>query len=97
MCHYVMLSNDPPLRRAGRLWSRQPLLELVGVTAGWPSLSLCASLTHRFSFDSARIPAALIPEAADFDVWQEWVMNDLLRALGDCAARHAQTVKAWPA
>lgn len=43
-------------------------------------------------------PCATIvaPTTLDYDLWQMWVQNDLLRAYGECAARHAATVKAWP-
>jgi hypothetical protein len=33
---------------------------------------------------------------ADYDAWQEWVQSEVLKAYGDCAARHAATVRAWP-
>lgn len=33
---------------------------------------------------------------ADYDAWQEWVMGDVLKALGECAAKHRKTVEAWP-
>lgn len=36
------------------------------------------------------------PERDDYDVWLEWIVNDVLRAYGDCASRHAATVNAWP-
>lgn len=42
-----------------------------------------------------RIPDA--PASADYDAWQEWVMADVLKALGECAAKHRKTVEAWPA
>ncbi|WP_428852759.1 hypothetical protein [Imbroritus primus] len=35
------------------------------------------------------------PEAADYDVWQDWIAK-VLGALGDCAARHRKVVEAWP-
>ena len=41
-----------------------------------------------------RIPDA--PAAADYDAWQEWVMGDVLKALGECAAKHRKIVEAWP-
>lgn len=41
-----------------------------------------------------RVPDA--PAVADYDVWQEWVMKDLLGALGECAARHRKAVESWP-
>lgn len=41
-----------------------------------------------------RVPDA--PAAADYDVRQEWVMGDVLGALGECAARHGKVVEAWP-
>lgn len=36
------------------------------------------------------------PAAVDYDAWQEWIQDVVLRAYGDCAARHAATVEAWP-
>jgi len=36
------------------------------------------------------------PIKDDYDVWQEWVQSVVLRAYGECAAKHAKTVKAWP-
>jgi hypothetical protein len=35
------------------------------------------------------------PAAPDYDAWLEW-SRDLLKAYGECAARHWQTVAAWP-
>jgi hypothetical protein len=32
----------------------------------------------------------------DYDEWQNWVQDVLLRAYGECAARHRMTVEAWP-
>jgi hypothetical protein len=37
-----------------------------------------------------------VPGVANYDVWQEWVVKDLLGALGECAAKHMKTVEAWP-
>jgi hypothetical protein len=37
-----------------------------------------------------------MPAEADYDVWQEWMQDVVLRAYGDCASRHAATVKSWP-
>jgi hypothetical protein len=34
--------------------------------------------------------------AASYDLWQDWVQNDVLGKYGLCAARHAATVAAWP-
>jgi hypothetical protein len=36
------------------------------------------------------------PGAPDYDVWQLWTQDMVLKAYADCAARHAATVKAWP-
>lgn len=41
-----------------------------------------------------RIPDA--PDVADYDIWQNWAMKDVLGALGECAAKHRKTVEAWP-
>jgi hypothetical protein len=41
--------------------------------------------------------AALVsPGELNYDAWQEWVQNTVLRSYGDCAARHHATVQAWP-
>lgn len=37
-----------------------------------------------------------LPAAADFDVWLDWVVSDVLRAYGECASRHKAVVEAWP-
>lgn len=37
-----------------------------------------------------------LPAAADFDVWLDWVISDVLRAYGECASRHKAVVEAWP-
>ena len=36
------------------------------------------------------------PTELNFDVWQAWITDTVLKAYGECAARHAATVKAWP-
>ena len=36
------------------------------------------------------------PVAASYDAWQEWMQNIVLKYYGECAARHAATVKSWP-
>ena len=36
------------------------------------------------------------PGGASYDVWQDWLQSEVLKAYGDCSARHAATVKAWP-
>ena len=41
-------------------------------------------------------PALVAPDVLDYDVWQTWVQDVVLRAYGDCRARHHETVKAWP-
>ncbi|MNY50060.1 hypothetical protein D3C86_1855370 [compost metagenome] len=49
--------------------------------------------------DSALAAPCTVPDApavADYDLWQDWVMKDLLGAMGECAARHRKTVEAWP-
>lgn len=33
---------------------------------------------------------------ASYDAWQTWMETVVLHAYGECAARHADTVKAWP-
>jgi len=48
--------------------------------------------------DSALAAPCVVPDAppaADYDVWQDWMVT-VLAALGDCAARHRKTVDAWP-
>ena len=45
---------------------------------------------------AAPCPIPSAPDKLDYDVWQLWVENELLRALGDCAIRHNKTVEAWP-
>ena len=36
------------------------------------------------------------PPAGSYDAWQDWMQNEVLKAYGLCAARHAATVAAWP-
>lgn len=36
------------------------------------------------------------PQAADYDAWLDWLLDVVLPAYGDCAARHRETVAAWP-
>lgn len=36
------------------------------------------------------------PPAGDYDAWQAWVQDQVLVAYGECAAKHRETVKAWP-
>ncbi|WP_162040623.1 hypothetical protein [Undibacterium sp. YM2] len=36
------------------------------------------------------------PEALDYDQWQLWMQNTVLRAYGECAAKHRKVVRAWP-
>lgn len=36
------------------------------------------------------------PDAADYDVIQEWVQDKLLRSYGECAGRHRAAIEAWP-
>jgi hypothetical protein len=36
------------------------------------------------------------PPAPSYDAWQTWMQSDVLPAYGECAARHAATVSAWP-
>jgi hypothetical protein len=44
------------------------------------------------------MPCEKIPDpvAASYDAWQEWMQNIVLKYYGECAARHAATVKSWP-
>jgi len=35
------------------------------------------------------------PAAADYDVWQDWMVM-VLGVLGDCATKHRKIVEAWP-
>jgi hypothetical protein len=35
-------------------------------------------------------------EPADYDAWQAWVQDQVLVLWGVCAARHRETVAAWP-
>jgi len=37
-----------------------------------------------------------VPESADYDQWQLWMQNIVLRAYGECAAKHRKIVQAWP-
>ncbi|SAI58872.1 Uncharacterised protein [Bordetella ansorpii] len=32
----------------------------------------------------------------DYDAWQAWVQDQVLVLWGVCAARHRETVAAWP-
>lgn len=41
-------------------------------------------------------PALTKPASSDYDVWQAWVQDEVLREYGDCAAKHRKTVEAWP-
>lgn len=36
------------------------------------------------------------PTSEDFDVWEDWMVG-VLQAYGECAKRHHETVKLWPA
>jgi hypothetical protein len=36
------------------------------------------------------------PGEASYDAWQDWIQSEVLKSYGECAARHAATVKAWP-
>lgn len=35
-------------------------------------------------------------DPGDYDAWQLWVQNEVLVRYGVCAARHRETVLAWP-
>lgn len=43
-------------------------------------------------------PCPVIPEfqGGDYDMFQAWVQDPVLRLYGECAARHKATVAAWP-
>jgi hypothetical protein len=65
----------------------------------------CAALQNQSKpyekpqLDSSLAKDCVIPDAPtskDYDVWQTWVEEQVLAALGDCAIRHKKTVEAWP-
>lgn len=41
-------------------------------------------------------PALTEPPVGSYDLWQDWMQNEVLRKYGLCAARHAAIVTAWP-
>ncbi|WP_147384077.1 hypothetical protein [Noviherbaspirillum sedimenti] len=53
---------------------------------------------YKAALDDLTAPCATLtgPDALDYDVWQEWIVGTVLRAYGECAARHRKTVDAWP-
>ena len=71
------------LMTAGCATSKAPLM---------PPTRQQAQLDSKLAEPCAVIP---YPDSQDFDVWQLWAQQ-LLTAYGECAGRHAETVKAWP-
>jgi len=37
-----------------------------------------------------------LPDTADYNVLEQWVVDIAMPAYADCASRHHDTVKAWP-
>lgn len=50
-------------------------------------------LEARLAEPCAQLP---YPDEVDFDAWQAWLVDVVLRNYGDCAAKHREMVQAWP-
>lgn len=75
------------------------LAALLMLTACATSKQQSPQPTKPLPLDSAlAAPCAVLeaPDTLDYDVWQSWLQDVVLRAYGDCAARHAKAVAAWP-
>jgi hypothetical protein len=77
------------------LWLLVASLILAGCA---PSLPLLTPPTKPILDRSLAQPCPhlVAPDALDYDAWQVWVMDTVLREYGLCAAKHKATVEAWP-
>ena len=70
------------------------LLVLAGCASSSPRLTPATKppLDSRLAEPCAAVKK---PLADDYDAWLVWAL-DLVNQYGDCSARHAETVSAWP-
>ena len=67
-------------------------------------LTGCASSATPFPQQTPRLDSKLAadcsklskPTSDDYNALEDWIVQTVMPAYGDCASRHHDTVKAWP-
>ena len=75
------------------LWAALPMI--FGCAAS-PKQSMPYEKPQLDSSLSAPIAIPDAPTVKDYDVWQKWVEEEVLHALGECVIKHRKLTEAWP-